>query len=184
MQLLVTATPTAEGPASDGREYRGIVDATWSWILIPSVNIDTQIVEVGWKLVGPPDARYAEWEVAAYAAGHHRDSAYPGEVGNVVLTGHHNILGEVFRDLWDLEPGDDVYLGDSAGRVFHYQTREVNIFLEIGATAEEKAMHLRYLERKPEAILTLVTCWPYESNTHRTIVVADLIGEVEIDDIP
>jgi sortase A len=135
--------------------------------------VDTTVVPVGWQLVGPPEARYAEWEVAAFAAGHHKDSAMPGETGNVVLSGHHNILGEVFRDLWLLEPGDEILLTDSAGTIHRYVVREVNILPDAGMPPEVRASYLRYLQQTREPILTLVTCWPYESNTHRTIVVAD-----------
>ncbi len=166
--LLVTATPTDPAPTLQPATL------TWTSIRVPKAHIDGAIVEVGWKLVGPPEARRAEWEVAAYAAGHHKDSAYPGETGNVVLSGHHNILGEVFRDLWTLEPGDDIYLTDSAGTVYHYVTREVNLLPTVGVSAEVAASYLAYIQQKHEPILTLVTCWPYETNTHRTIVVADL----------
>ena len=34
-----------------------------------------------------------------FAAGWHTDSTPPGFPGNTVLNGHHNIYGEVFRDL-------------------------------------------------------------------------------------
>lgn len=179
--LLITATPSPTPIISDTTQTITMETPegerlTWSRIQIPAIGTDSTIVKVGWQLVGPAGARRAEWEVAAYAAGHHKDSAYPGEVGNVVLSGHHNILGEVFRNLWDLKPGDDIYLMDNQNTIYHYVTRGVHIFPEATASEEERAAHLKYLERKPEAILTLVTCWPYESNTHRTIVVADLVN--------
>jgi sortase A len=195
--LLVTATPsptpgaTQPAPAAtpavpagtpvNTRPVAPVVGSrsvTWSRIQIPASNTDGMVVQVGWQLVGPPDARRAEWEVAAYAAGHHQDSAYPGEVGNVVLSGHHNILGEVFRDLWALQPGDRIYLTDSSGQVHLYVTRQVLVLRQAGASAEERAVNLSYLQRRSEAILTLVTCWPYEGNSHRTFVVADYAGTV------
>jgi len=177
--LLVTATPT-HPPPSGGATPTPLPEATpiplsWARVQVPSVGIDTAIVPVGWQLVGPPEARYAEWEVAAFAAGHHKDSARPGQVGNVVLSGHHNILGEVFRDLWSLQPGDEILLTDSTGTLYRYVTREVHILPDAGMPPEVRASYLRYLQRTREPILTMVTCWPYESNTHRTIVVADLV---------
>jgi len=173
VQLLVTATPTDEVPTIE--ETPIAEKATWSRVEIPKANIDGSIVEVGWKLVGPSEARRAEWEVAAFAAGHHKDSAYPGENGNIVLSGHHNILGEIFRDLWVLEPGDMIYLTDSRGQRLQYSVREVNILPVDSASNEVRMSYLSYIQQKPEPILTLVTCWPYETNTHRTIVVANLV---------
>jgi LPXTG-site transpeptidase (sortase) family protein len=177
--LLITATPSPPAPTAVSSPATPVPEATsvpldWARVQVPEVGIDSIIVSVGWQLVGPPEARYAEWEVAAYAAGHHRDSARPGEIGNVVLSGHHNILGEVFRDLWSLEAGDEILLTDSAGTLYRYVTREVNILPDAGMPPEVRASYLRYLQRTREPILTLVTCWPYESNTHRTIVVAEL----------
>jgi LPXTG-site transpeptidase (sortase) family protein len=178
--LLVTATPslpaprpapTAVAPAPEPT----LVELTWTRVQAPEVGVDAIVVPVGWQLVGPPEARHAEWEVAAFAAGYHKDSALPGETGNVVLSGHHNILGEVFRDLWLLKPGDEVLLTDSADRVYRYVVREVNILPDAGMPPEVRASYLRYLQQTSESILTMVTCWPYESNTHRTIVVADLV---------
>jgi len=179
VSLLVTATPTViptpgETSTHEAPELAPMHHATWTRIQAPAANIDATIVEVGIKLVGLPETPRAEWEVAAFAAGHHRDSAYPGEVGNIVLTAHHNILGEVFRDLWELEPGDEIFLTDSNSIVYRYVTRQVHILQDSGLPAADRAAHLQYLERRPEPILTLVTCWPYETNTHRTVVVADL----------
>jgi LPXTG-site transpeptidase (sortase) family protein len=178
--LLITATPSVPAPTAAATSEAPVAgptaaSLTWARVQAPAVGIDTMIVPVGWQLVGPPGARYAEWEVAAFSAGYHKDSALPGETGNVVLSGHHNILGEVFRDLWLLEPGDQVFLTDSAGTVYRYTIREVNILPDAGMPPEVRASYLSYLQQTREPILTMVTCWPYESNTHRTIVVADLV---------
>jgi len=59
------------------------------------------------------------WQVADFAAGFHRGSAYPGHPGNTVIAGHNNIRGRAFRHLLDLGPGDDIFLfvGEEE---FHY----------------------------------------------------------------
>ena len=48
---------------------------------------------------------FNEWDVAAYAAGWHKNSSLPGTGGNVVMSGHNNILGAVFREFDQLKKG-------------------------------------------------------------------------------
>ncbi len=71
-----------------------------SRLLIPAIKVDTPIVELGWSTKKTAaGAIFSEWDVAAYAAGWHKNSALPAEEGNVVMSGHNNILGSVFREL-------------------------------------------------------------------------------------
>jgi len=111
------------------------------------------------------------WQVADYAVGWHKTSAYPGNPGNVVLSGHHNIKGEVFRRLVELAPGDEiiVYVGETP---YHYVVEEKHLLREKGMPVEVRRRNARWIMPTPDERLTLVTCWPYTSNTHRLIVVA------------
>ena len=77
-------------------------------IVIPRLKLDSPVVEVGWRIVEEDGERFSRWEVADLFAGWHRDSAFPGSIGNVVISGHHNIKGEVFRHIVDLERGDEI----------------------------------------------------------------------------
>ena len=83
-------------------------------ILAPSIGLDASVVSVGWTEVMRGDVPTNIWSVADYAAGWHKNSALPGQDGNIVLSGHHNIKGEVFRYTIDLNVGDIVtlYMGD------------------------------------------------------------------------
>ena len=110
-------------------------------------------------------------EVADYAAGFHEGMARPGHVGNTVLSGHNNIRGEVFRDIHKLTRGDDIYLwvGNSP---YHYKVSVVYRLPEKGAPPQIVADNAKWIQPTDDQRLTLVTCWPYWSNTHRTIVVA------------
>lgn len=165
----VAVTPLTEPPAS-GQPNR---------LVIPKINLDVPIVDVGWTVVERPDRRYTEWETADNAAGRHINSARPGEQGNVVLSGHHNTRGEVFRAISDLQLaiGDSVYLYDQAGQRFTYVVDEVTDppLVEVGATDGERLANARYIQPTEDARVTLVTCWPYWSNTHRVVVVARLV---------
>ena len=117
----------------------------------------------------------SEWDVADYAAGFHKGSAYPGNASNIVLSGHHNIRGEVFRNLVDLQPGDliSAYVGEQE---YRYVVEEVLIIPEKYVSPEQRRENAQWIGHFPEERLTLVTCWPYTSNTHRVIVVAHPTG--------
>lgn len=140
-------------------------------IQIPAVGIDVPVVEVGYKIVEIQGLKVVEWEVAEYAAGHHRSSANPGEGGNIVITGHNDWKGEVFRTLEHVKLGDQVILTSDAG-TFRYQVVEIHYRKEVGVPLEERIATGRFLDPMPEERVTLVTCWPYGIDDHRIIVVA------------
>ena len=112
----------------------------------------------------------SEWAVADYAAGFHEGSAYPGRVGNTVLSGHHNIRGEVFRYVVDLQPGDLISL-HVGQKEYRYTVQQVVIIPEKNVSPEQRRENARWIGYFPDERLTLVTCWPYTSNTHRVIVI-------------
>ncbi|MBO9307503.1 sortase, partial [Thermomicrobium sp.] len=144
-------------------------------IQIPSVGIDAPVVEVGYKIVEIQGVKVIEWEVAEYAAGHHNTSANPGEGGNIVITGHNDWKGEVFRTLERVKLGDEVILTSDAG-VFRYRVTEIHYRKEVGVPLEERIATGRFLDPMPEERVTLVTCWPYGIDDHRIIVVAKPVG--------
>lgn len=147
-------------------------------IVIPKIGLDAPIVDVGWAVVERGEQRYTEWETADNAAGRHVNSARPGEAGNVVLSGHHNTKGEVFRAISELKlaAGDAIYLYNGDGQRFTYIVDEVTDppLLEVGASEEQRIANARYILPTNDARVTLVTCWPYWTNTHRVVVVGKL----------
>lgn len=140
-------------------------------ILIPAIKVDAPVVPVGAYYVreGPYLVRY--YQVAEYAAGWHQDSALPGAPGNTVIAGHNNMKGEVFRNLSELEPGDQVYL-EADGRWYPYRVVQRLLLREVGVPPEQQFENARWIAPTNDVRLTLVSCWPYETNTHRVIVVA------------
>ena len=140
-------------------------------MVVPRIELEAKVIEVGWKIVERGGTRVTEWEVADYAAGFHRGSAYPGHVGNTVVSGHHNIRGEVFRDVHKLEPGDDIYLfvGEEA---YRYVVRSKYRLREKGMPESVRRENARWIQRTTDERLTLVTCWPYTGNSHRIVIVA------------
>jgi sortase A len=140
-------------------------------LVIPAINLDSPVVPVGWKTEEEGSNSYTTWEVADYAVGWHETSAYPGQVGNIVLAGHHNIRGEVFRYLVNLEPGNEVqlYAGEEP---YNYTVTQKLILREKDMPEEVRLQNAQWISETQDERLTLVTCWPYTNNTHRVIVVA------------
>jgi len=180
-QVGEDATPIATSPTSEshGAPLGSLPRPVR--LLIPVLAIDVPVVEVSWSLILENGAWHAEWETADGAAGHHRGSANPGEAGNMVLSGHQNTKGEVFRLVSEagqpgnpLQRGDDIVVVSEDGSQYTYVVTFWDRFLEAGAGPEQVKEHARYLAPTENATLTLVTCWHYDSNTHRVIVVAEL----------
>lgn len=142
-------------------------------IIIPAIDRDAAIFEVGWHLEEIEGQQVAVWDTLSGAVGHHRGSAPLGGPGNTVLSGHTGGKGGgVFRRLWDLQPGDEVWLITREGQEYLYIVEEVLKLQEIGATLEQRLENARYMEPTEDDRLTLITCWPEWAYTHRVIVIA------------
>jgi len=128
---------------------------------------------MGWELVDQNGTMVSEWVVPSKAAGWHMNSAMPGHDENVVLSGHHNIEGKVFRYVVDLEPGDELalYVDDTP---YVYYVSEKYILKETGMGLQVRKKNAQWIMPSGDERLTLVTCWPYEwpGNSHRVVVVA------------
>lgn len=138
-------------------------------LVIHSIQLDTPVVSLGWHVV--PGSEKVAWDDPGTAAGWLKSSALPGAGSNVVMAGHHNIRGEVFRYLVDVGVGDLVYLSTSDAS-YRYTVRERFILPEKHIPPEQKKQNALWIAPTTDERLTLVTCWPYRSNTHRLIVVA------------
>lgn len=140
-------------------------------LLIPRLALDVPVVSVGMQPAKNLPGVF-EWGVPDYrAAGWLNTSATFGLPGNTVLDGHHNIKGEVFRNLWTLQKGDEITLF-SGEQIKTYIVSEVLTLPEQNQPLEVRLDNARYIQPTDDERLTLITCWPYESNTHRVVVVA------------
>lgn len=141
-------------------------------LMVPSIKLETPIVELGWHPARSDAGQiFSEWDVADNAAGWHKNSALPGHGGNVVLSGHNNIRGAVFRELDRLKKGDEaiVWYGN---RKYTYIVERVMIVPEKYASPEQRAENAAWIGPFDDDRLTLVSCWPRDDNSHRIIVVA------------
>jgi len=141
-------------------------------IVIPTIDLDAPVVAAGTREIEYLEQTYEQWLAPNdFAAGWHTTSAKLGIPGNTVLNGHHNVYGEVFKDLVNLEVGDMVFVY-SGNRVFMYQIATKLILKERWQPVEVRMENARWLQPSSDERLTLVTCWPYDSNTHRLILAA------------
>ena len=141
-------------------------------ITIASIDVDARIVTVDIVEKRSENGETTqEWEVADYAAGFHRGMARVGHAGNTVISGHNNMRGKVFRDVHRLEPGDDIviWVGTAA---YRYRVRELHKLPMKGVPPDSERDNQKWILPTRDQRLTLVTCWPAWSNTHRIVVVA------------
>lgn len=137
-------------------------------IVIPAIKLDAPVESVSWHVVDGA----SQWDVPDhFAAGWLLTSATLGRPGNTALTGHHNIDGEVFRNLVKLKPGDAITLY-AQNRPFYYEVQSRRILPERGQSEEVRRANARWIQPTTDERITLITCWPYTSNTHRLIIVA------------
>ena len=173
-----TAKPTSEGLASTPQQLQPLPTAVGrsampppTHITIAAAGIDTDVVQVSAEPISVEDRTVLKWQVADYTAGHHDTSANPGEGGNIVIAGHDDYHGAVFRGLHDIQIGDLVTLTTSAGQ-FSYVVVEVHLRQEKGMPLDDRLAIGVWMQPMPEERLTLITCWPYGVDDHRMIVVA------------
>jgi sortase A len=149
-------------------------------LVIPSIELDSPIVPIGWTTVEQNGTTARVWNVVDQVVGWHKTSERPGGVGNVVLNGHHNIKGEVFRTLVDVQEGDSaiVYAQDE---VYYYEVTEKHILKEKGEPVHVRQENARWIAATKDERLTMITCWPYTNNTHRLVVVAKPVPAPELE---
>jgi sortase A len=169
--VVPTATPVPPIPTVRAAPTATAVTGSPTRLVIASQGIDTPVVPVTWTTIQEGGHVYAMWQVADYTAGWHSTSARPGEPGNTVISGHHNIKGEVFRYLVEVQEGApvDVYVGDT---LYRYYVEQKLIVKEKGEPLEVRQANAGWIDHTDDVRLTLITCWPYTDNTHRVIVVA------------
>jgi len=179
LSLTATATPTPlaggvlpgghtppEEPGTVPTHLRNLVEGE----ALPAVPIPTPGPEAPTRVVIPSigiDALVVEgdsWEKLKLGVGHHLSTANPGERGNMVLSGHNDIYGEVFRHLGDLELGDEViiYAGEQPYRYV------------VTAKQIVEPTHVSVLASTTKPVATLISCYPYMVDSHRIVVIAEL----------
>lgn len=139
-------------------------------ITIEALKVDAVIEPVGpGRKVG---THSVEWAAPNNKnVGWHDYSGKLGEGKNIVLNGHNNIFGGVFRKLYTLKEGDVITLGAGPAAIT-YTVEQVIKVLERGQPLKVRTKNAEYIQPMKDDRLTLVSCWPETSNSHRIIVIA------------
>ena len=121
-------------------------------------------------MVGTDGAQESRWDdLPVGAAGWHRHSGATGHGHQYRHLGTPQHRGEVFRDLVLVEPGQRVSVW-AEGEEHRYVVAEKLILPERGVPEEQRRQNASWMQPTPTERLTLITCWPQSSNTHRLIV--------------
>ena len=123
-------------------------------IEIPAIGVDSTIVQG------------VDWDQLKKGVGQHVNSAQPGREGNLVLAAHNDIFGEIFRHLDKLTPGDEIIISTER-QSYTYVVREIEVVEPTAVSVMDPTAH---------AQTTLISCYPYQINTQRIVVFADLIS--------
>ncbi len=121
-------------------------------IQIPALEVDAPVVQGD------------GWEQLKKGVGQNVGSANPGQNGNVVLSAHNDVYGELFRYLDQLVPGDRV--------IVYTQQRQYVYVVDRTAVVEPTAVEVMASTGSPTA--TLISCYPYLVNDERIVVFARL----------
>lgn len=121
-------------------------------IEIPAIKVDAPVVQGD------------GWEQLKKGVAQHIGSANPGQTGNVVLSAHNDVYGELFRHLDRLQPGDVVRL--------HTQQRLYEYLVDRTVIVEPTAVEVMASTGSPT--VTLISCYPYLVDSQRIVVFARL----------
>lgn len=121
-------------------------------IQIPALNIDAPVVQGD------------GWEQLKQGVGQHIGTANPGQNGNMVLSAHNDIFGELFRYLDQLAPGDEVTIYSNI-RAYTYV---------ITGTEIVEPTYVQAMDQTADPTISLISCYPYLIDTERIVVKGQL----------
>lgn len=149
-------------------------------LLIPAIHVDAPVVPVALREVEHLGETYEQWMAPSSGElGWHDNSAKVGKPGNTVINGHSSGQGETFRNLEKLKNGDIVQIL-AGGFRYSYVVANTMILKERWEPIETRIENARWINPSQDERLTLISCWPYQSNTHRIVVVATPVGVEKI----
>lgn len=157
-------------------------------IMIPKLRMDLSVEPAEFMTFQQGGQLITDWNVPYESAGHLVSTAQPGEIGNAVLSGHHNLRasGEfglgVFAGLWNLTVGDEIQIVTEDGKTQYWKVQESFPVKEAGEPLNVRIEHAQQIMgTTPDPTLTLLTCWngktnPLAGNTYRWVIHAKLVN--------
>ena len=121
-------------------------------IQIPALNVDAPVVQGD------------GWEQLKKGVGQHIGSGDPGQNGNVVLSAHDDVYGELFRYLDRLAPGDRVIIYTQLRQYVYIVTETVIV----------EPTQVEVMAPTADPTVSLISCYPYLVNKQRIVVFAKL----------
>lgn len=130
-------------------------DETALYVSIPRLGLEQSIVQ-------GTDPEALKRGVAQEING-----AVPGAAtGNVVLAAHNDVYGELFKDLDQMQVGDEFYI----------QTRTQTYTYRVTGTDIVNPTDVYVMADQGRPTATLISCYPYRVNNKRYIVFAELVS--------
>ncbi len=124
-------------------------------IQIPAINVDAPIV------MGDGEEQLKK------GVGQMIGSPNPGQVGNMILSAHNDVFGEIFRDLDQLQPGDEI--------IVYTQIRSYTYVVQQQQVVEPTQVEV--LAATSDPFVTLVSCYPYLVDKQRIIISAAYLSQ-------
>jgi sortase A len=109
-------------------------------------------------------------DVLAYGVGHYPDTQMPGDIGNIALAGHRTGWGEPFRDIVNLQVGDNIYIETQAGW-YQYVYRSLEYVMPSGVGVLDAVPQVPNAV-STDRVLTLTSCNPVTTAAERIIAYA------------
>ncbi len=124
-------------------------------LIIPKLNLDGAIVQG------------VDWEALKQGVGQVLNGINPGDdYGNVAFAAHNDIYGKLFEHLDQLAAGDSFQI-QTRTNVYTYTVSEIRIV---------EPNDVSVLENRQGATATLISCYPYQVNNKRIVVMADRVS--------
>lgn len=121
-------------------------------IQIPAITVDAPVIQGD------------GWEQLKKGVGQHAGTPNPGENGNMVLSAHNDVFGEIFRDLDKLETGDTITLFTNL-RTYTYVVNQKRIV---------RPNQVEVMSPTSDSVVTLISCYPYMVDNQRIVISAVL----------
>ena len=142
--------------AQDYRNHAVPVGDSLTRLQIPAIGVDVVVVE------GTSESALRA------GAGHYPGTPLPCETGDVAIAGHRTTYGRPFADVDRLKPGDRIVLSTPIGSCTYLVDRPPFVVLPTDTSVVAAT--------PGRATLTLTSCTPKGSASHRIIIKAQLLG--------
>ena len=127
----------------------------------PEQAVRLQAAAIG---VDAPIVQGDGWDQLKKGVGQHIGTTNPGQKGNLVLSAHDDVFGQIFRNLDRLQEGDKIVVFSSQS-AYTYIVRQTQVV---------EPTQVDVMNQTPDSIVTLISCYPYLVNNKRIVVTAYL----------